>query len=54
MTNILPTTKWARGSIAGTATLKVGGKHLKHIAKRPFLSSTKQKEDKQRLEHETA
>ena len=54
MTNILPTTKWARGSIAGTATLKVGGKHLKHIAKRPFLSVTKQKEDKQRLEDETA
>ena len=52
--NDLPKGTFARTSVAGLATAKVGAKHLKSLAKRPFLSAKDQHEEKGRLEDETA
>ncbi len=50
----LPKGAFARTSVAGITTAKVGAKHLKSLAKRPFLSAEGQREEKGRLEDETA
>lgn len=52
--NSVPTSKLARSSVTGAALLKVGGKHLTHAAKRPFLSKPARKKHKEDLDDETA
>lgn len=54
MSKSVPTSKLARTGIAGTAILKAGGKHLKHAAKRPFLSESASIESRQKRDDETA
>lgn len=50
----LPEGKAARAGVASIASAKVGARHLQSLAKRPFLSEVDKKEEKQRLEDETA
>ncbi|MCU7855685.1 MAG: AarF/ABC1/UbiB kinase family protein, partial [Candidatus Thiodiazotropha sp. (ex Lucinoma borealis)] len=54
MSKSVPTSKLARTSVAGTAILKAGSKHLKHAAKRPFLTESSSRESQQKRDDETA
>ncbi|MCU7797353.1 MAG: AarF/ABC1/UbiB kinase family protein [Candidatus Thiodiazotropha sp. (ex Myrtea spinifera)] len=54
MAKSVPTGKLVRSGIAGTALLKAGGKHLTHAAKRPFLSESAQRDQRERLDDDTA
>ncbi|MCU7891583.1 MAG: hypothetical protein KZQ78_08175 [Candidatus Thiodiazotropha sp. (ex Ustalcina ferruginea)] len=54
MSKSVPTSKLARSSVAGTPFLKAGSKHLRHAAKRPFLSESACRESRQKRDDETA
>ncbi|MCU7875152.1 MAG: AarF/ABC1/UbiB kinase family protein [Candidatus Thiodiazotropha sp. (ex Lucinoma borealis)] len=54
MSKSVPTSKLARTGVAGTAILKAGSKHLKHAAKRPFLTESSSRESRQKRDDETA
>ncbi|MEJ2619786.1 MAG: AarF/ABC1/UbiB kinase family protein [Candidatus Thiodiazotropha sp.] len=54
MTKSVPTGKLARSRLAGGAIIKAGGRHLSHIARRPFMNSERFNEDRARLDEQTA
>ncbi|MCU7845950.1 MAG: AarF/ABC1/UbiB kinase family protein [Candidatus Thiodiazotropha sp. (ex Monitilora ramsayi)] len=54
MAKSVPTGKLVRTGIAGSAILKAGGRHLSHAAKRPFLSESAQRDERERLDDDTA
>ncbi|MCG7933331.1 MAG: AarF/ABC1/UbiB kinase family protein, partial [Candidatus Thiodiazotropha taylori] len=54
MTKSVPTGKLARTRLASGAMLKAGGKHLSHIARRPFMSSESSQQKKAQLDQQTA
>ena len=54
MSKAVPTSKLARSRVAGSAVLKAGGKHLSHVARKPFLSAEARSSDKERVDDETA
>ncbi|MCU7904479.1 MAG: AarF/ABC1/UbiB kinase family protein [Candidatus Thiodiazotropha sp. (ex Epidulcina cf. delphinae)] len=54
MTKSVPTGKLGRSGVAGKAFLKVGGKQLTHLAKRPFLSESACRKHQQALDDDTA
>jgi predicted unusual protein kinase regulating ubiquinone biosynthesis (AarF/ABC1/UbiB family) len=54
MADSVPTGKLSRTGIAGGAILKAGSKHLSHAVKRPFLSEATRRDQRQRLDDDTA
>ncbi|MES9969050.1 MAG: AarF/ABC1/UbiB kinase family protein [Candidatus Thiodiazotropha sp.] len=54
MGDTVPTGKLLRSSIAGSAMLKAGSRHLSHAVKRPFLSESARRNQQQQLDDETA
>ena len=54
MGDSIPSGKFARSSIAGSAILKAGSRRLTHAAKRPFLSESVRLDRQQQLDEETA
>ncbi|MCG7981204.1 MAG: AarF/ABC1/UbiB kinase family protein [Candidatus Thiodiazotropha lotti] len=54
MTKTVPTGKLARSRLASGAMLKAGGKHLSHLARRPFMSNENCQEEKTLLDQQTA
>ncbi len=53
-TDIIPTSKLARSRVVAGTILKAGGKHLGHLGKRAFMSSSQVAQDKALLDDATA
>ncbi len=54
MGNDIPKSKWKRGWTSGKTAAQVGGKMLKYLGQKPFLSETGRLRQKERLEQESA
>lgn len=54
MENDIPKSKWQRGWTGGKTAAQVGGKMLKYLGQKPFLSEAGRLRQKERLERESA
>ena len=54
MENDIPRSKWKRGWTGGKTAARMGGKMLKYIGKKPFLSEAGRLREKEQMEKESA